>query len=472
MKDWIFSFPTGDSTEWYVKNRAIVPNGVEYVVVDSGGSEARTSVHTNERSYQEALKRNISMQDFGAFIPIGRIAKTVGAFQWNETFRDAVKEMYEEEKTKTWGEAFVVVYALVLDKARVKLDERFRSRVRELAETRDYADFIAAYGTHYPHAIAYGGRGIHEMTMDRSTYSRLASQQIDFQKNATATLASTLMRGSTPGFQDFYSTDNTIDDEFKRAMSDQLDTFKWVGGVGGFSKETWQVGGQGHARLPRPAADRRAPGAAALHGARDHPDGTEGAGRGDREVPRFGPAVERGERPADVYEVVVEKIECVKSGEADRILELTGQIEVVGFQKRGREPIPSAEGTTLVWKRGPNEPIDCVDTNYHNLQSGQREGESHRHVFAVSADDVAAGAYVQIVGRLAESDAKGEGVAEQITGSANEDLGTKTSPKLKFSTMKTAPGRTGVLRYRESGCSPVCAEARIHYRTMKIEAGG
>ena len=398
VKDWIFSFPTGDSTEWYVKNRAIVPNGVEYVVVDSGGSEARTSVHTNERSYQEALKRNISMQDFGAFIPVGRIAKTVGAFQWNETFRDAVKEMYEEEKTKTWGEAFVVVYALVLDKARVKLDERFRSRVRELAETRDYDDFIAAYGTHYPHSIAYGGRGIHEMTMDRNTYSRLASQQVDFQKNATATLASTLMRGTTPGFQDFYSTDNTIDDEFKRAMSDQLDTFKWVGGIGGFSKETWQVGD----KVTPVYLDLRLIDELLAPPHFTDPEITQTVRKGlaDAVVKYLAsvpPLSEKSVQP-DVYEIIVEKIECVKSGEADRILELFGRIEVAGFQKKGRKPIASAEQTTLAWERGPKDPVDCVDTNYYNLQSGQRDGQHHRHVFAVSADDVAAGAYVQVIG--------------------------------------------------------------------------
>ena len=60
------------------------------------------------------------------------------------------------------------------------------SSVEELARTRDYEDFIGAFGTHYPYAVTFGGRGILQMEMDKTTYNKLVGQDVSIQNNVNA----------------------------------------------------------------------------------------------------------------------------------------------------------------------------------------------------------------------------------------------------------------------------------------------
>jgi hypothetical protein len=370
------------------------------------------------------------------------------SFSRNENYKESVQHMYGTETSYTFGEARMEAYALVLDRARVELDDRFRRRVMELKQNRDYKGFIESYGTHYPHAVTYGGRGVLRMEMDKTTFSRMMSQGVDVATNANVALKFVSAGGGV-------TEGSEVSDSFREEMSNQFDSFRWVGGSAGFGKESWQVGD----KVTPVFLDLRPIDALLAAPFFSDPKviGEVRQGLGN-EIARYlssAPQPRVESVAPETYMVEVERLELVRAGEADRKAELTGSIAIKGYDARGRAELP---GEAEVWKQNEEEPLEVPDGTSHLLAA---EGRAVRRVFAV--DDDAKGGYAVIEVKLREQD---RGI-EAIGGGKADDLGTVRSAKLYWRSMRASPGSTGNLRVRGTNCAGACLEVRVHYRMVK-----
>ncbi|MEN8158933.1 MAG: MAC/perforin domain-containing protein [Myxococcota bacterium] len=441
---FVFQFPDEGSTDWYVRNKAMIPYGVEFVTRDTGGTKQSTEIASSESTYQKALSRGLSIE--AGIGPKGGMQPV--SFSRNETYKQSVQHMYGSESSYTFGEAKMEAYALVLDRARVKLDERFRRRVMELKENRNYKGFLESYGTHYPHAVTYGGRGVLTMEMDKTTFSKMMSQGVDIATNANIALKFISAGGGV-------TEGSEVSDSFREEMSSQFDSFRWVGGSAGFGKESWQVGD----KVTPVFLDLRP--IEALLGAPFFSD-PEVIGKVRQglaqEIARYltsAPKPREESVAPETYMVEVERLELVRAGEADRKAELTGTIAIKGYDSRGRTELP---GEAEVWKQGKKQPLEVRDGTSHLLAD---QGRPVRRVFAVGDD--AKGGYAVIEAKLREQDT---GI-EAVGGGEADDLGTVRSNKIYWRSMRASPGSTGSVRVRATNCGMSCAELRVHYRYLK-----
>jgi len=351
----------------------------------------------------------------------------------------------------------------VLDRARMKLDPKFRKRVEQLAKSRNYDAFIKSFGTHYPNAITYGGRGIQEIEMTKTTYEKMVSENVDINMDALGTTVASAVSGKVPTFDDYFSGSSDIDDSLKRELSDQLENFRFIGGSGGFGKDSWQVG-----EKPTPVyLDVRT-----LDGLLAPPHFTDEVITGEvrqglkKAIEAYmasAPKPKTKSIKPMLFEVAVEQVQCVKAGEIDRIAEVQGRIEMHGFGARGKEK----PGNVVAWSREGSDHIAVREGQSHNLKSSPNPGESARRVFALSEAELKTG-FVTIEAELSEYDQTGEKIVRTATG-GNASLGKKKKT-LYFKTMKTGAPQTGSLKFKKKGCSGrMCLEMQVNYRFSRLE---
>lgn len=160
----LFKMPEDSSRDYVTTgSRVIVPHGLHFSL-NSKGSERGASVKLKTQkdrqiSWTVGLGGNVG-------IPV------VASFKADASHQQGQENITSTERSLVHNRAIVTHYALVLDKARMELDDRFRARILQLAshvsllgaDTLDWDSFFEAFGTHYPYAVTYGGFAWSETT--------------------------------------------------------------------------------------------------------------------------------------------------------------------------------------------------------------------------------------------------------------------------------------------------------------------
>lgn len=260
----VFAMPDPASNDYYDANRIFVPRGLHYVPEFTGDQHTKTHVVSSMSDFQNASAHNVSAG--GSIGPV--------AFSRSESHKKTSRVVRGKNRSMTLGISKAMFYDLVLDKARMKLDRQFVSRIERLktnSTVEDYDRFVEAYGTHYPSAVIYGGMGVLQMEYSGTKIGRMASSETDIAYSAQLTLSRqvTPKSGGKPttqqlGSAQFGTSSNTgSGSSFEQEMGDQFENFYFVGGAHvGLSKDSWGVGLDGvvpvHVNL-RPLEELLAP---------------------------------------------------------------------------------------------------------------------------------------------------------------------------------------------------------------------
>jgi MAC/Perforin domain len=119
----------------------------------SAETENTVQISNSERELQTSVSRSL-----GANIGLEGVGGLSGSHSMTKQFENMSQTSYQTG----YGESRVLHYALVQDKARMKLAESFSNDVSRLLQNignpAAFESFIRKYGTHYPYAITYGGK--------------------------------------------------------------------------------------------------------------------------------------------------------------------------------------------------------------------------------------------------------------------------------------------------------------------------
>lgn len=163
-RQFVFKYPDGDSFDYHTttfeSGVRVAPNGSFFVPRQLSEEQMVTHEVTTEREYHHTWSQSVGVKlgfNFGGEGPNG-------SFSENEEFRNAVTSAVSDSFGLTVSTARALTHVHVLDKARIRLDPIFVSRVEELLnaisqdETPGITRFLDAFGTHFANAITFGGQ--------------------------------------------------------------------------------------------------------------------------------------------------------------------------------------------------------------------------------------------------------------------------------------------------------------------------
>lgn len=229
-----------DSRNWLLQDGAVIPFGLDRRVEDFASGETEMEEVTSGEDYQSALSRSSGV--------------TIANLRLNEATTSTVRGMYNQRNMHAFKHARVVRHTLLLDPANVRLSPAFRRAVVRLAADRNYSRFVETFGTHYAHAISYGGSITQDTVLTQSEYERAKSLQqennISFEQtieysatagasggifNASATVGSS----STFGFENKSGSDQSNGER----GGEQRERSGWIahGGRPGATFESWSL---------------------------------------------------------------------------------------------------------------------------------------------------------------------------------------------------------------------------------------
>lgn len=138
------------SREYTVQPPVVIPWGTNYFQIEQGGVVQKETVAKTTREFQDGFGFSL-----GASVEVPEVAE----FSANGAFKTSTEKMIAEERTAIYSNGWYAYYALVADRARLSLDEKFLIDVQDLKDGRmKPAQFFSIYGTHYAHAVTYGQR--------------------------------------------------------------------------------------------------------------------------------------------------------------------------------------------------------------------------------------------------------------------------------------------------------------------------
>ena len=183
---FIFKFPVEDSRDYYfAEGKMIVPYGVHYRSCNQGREGSNTKTLTTSQEYQS---------EWSASLGVSAESPFVGSFSADTSFGQQAEQMNSEKTVCTLTSTKETKYALILDRGRAELDPEFRSRIEELRDKAiawgddDFDRFFDVYGTHYAHAITYGGMAWLEMHCSESEYNTMHGQSASVHVSGGASL--------------------------------------------------------------------------------------------------------------------------------------------------------------------------------------------------------------------------------------------------------------------------------------------
>lgn len=237
---FVFAMPADDSYDYYYTTAdKIVPYGLFFANDRESISRAHSTTVASEKDHQSSWSLNLGMSLGVA----GMALSESGAFQ------HATEKMRSTKMLHTSSIAHEVNYALVLDRARMKLDADFRAAILKMRDellmmggtniagvmptTPNYTHFIETYGTHYPYAVTYGGMAYQNITLTEDMVTSSVSNGANFSRQASATLEGvTLGTDVGGGFSQADSNSNLNEDEVKVAYTIGGDISFGEGGAG------------------------------------------------------------------------------------------------------------------------------------------------------------------------------------------------------------------------------------------------
>ncbi|MCB9881755.1 MAG: hypothetical protein H6834_08200 [Planctomycetes bacterium] len=235
-RNFIFDHPGLGDTNYDITNSQVIPHGLGYDNQQKMGQIIKTTSCTTAEQYAKSMSRTI-----GGSIGVPNVA----SFSANHSFSTKTSEMYSKNQAYTHAEGNVYIHTLWMDKGNIKVSARFRNAVndllakylasddRKLSQADFESSIILAFGTHYPHAITYGGRSVCELVVTEDTAQRMSESAEGVGVAADATVKKVQAGGS-------FSQSNSQSSGFTNSFGSQLSSWKAVGGSGG-GKEMWMV---------------------------------------------------------------------------------------------------------------------------------------------------------------------------------------------------------------------------------------
>lgn len=229
---FIFRYPAEDSHDYYFADgKMIVPFGLHYRSDNQGREESNTQTLSSSSQHQEEWTASLGMN---MSIPL------VASFSMNGSYGQQMSQMNSQKTVCTLTRTRETRYALILDRAQMDLDPEFVDRIEELRDTLlaggkpNFVQFFEAHGTHYPHAITYGGMAWLEMFLLEQEHETMFGQSSSIHVSGDAAFEG-IGGGASAGL------DKKSSDTLKQMVGNQRANFGTYGGS--LSKgEGWTLG--------------------------------------------------------------------------------------------------------------------------------------------------------------------------------------------------------------------------------------
>jgi hypothetical protein len=194
----VFAEPGEDSLD-YAKVTPIeggsiaMPYGWTYEVV----SETRQSEQSRLiESADELAQTEQTVLGFKAGVNLFVVDTSVN---YRKTDRTHSEQLMQQKVRFAQSDYLRADWAVVLDKSNVQKSSNFASEVEVLRQSRDFDYFVREFGTHYPYATTFGGRGQRQASISETQLMKLAESGVDVAMGTSVGLSIPTEAGNVGG---------------------------------------------------------------------------------------------------------------------------------------------------------------------------------------------------------------------------------------------------------------------------------
>ena len=204
-----------------------------------GGFESIVTTSTEE------LARN--MMSRTGFQADAQILGAGGGTTKNESVENRTSEMLQNESGKAFFWSTALQYALVADRSHLKMNQRLQNRIRQLYQdydqhkgnhkktAREFNNFFDEVGTHYPHAVTYGGLMMFESTISRNLQEYAIKNNVDLEEQIRLGIDLPEPKGVKLGSASMQETDGSgtgAEESFRKEFRKEKQEYWLLGGGG------------------------------------------------------------------------------------------------------------------------------------------------------------------------------------------------------------------------------------------------
>ncbi len=188
-----------DSLDYDLEPPLMIPRGLKYRATSGSWTTTEAKSYSNTSDYYNAMTFGIGVSA-NAEVGIKSQGSCVGVcvgggFSLNTEFKNALTKMQSERRLHRFQVAECRKYDLVLDKANATLSDQFRQAVESLKRSGSYSQFVESWGTHYPHGVVYGAKGVKDISITEKSVSESKQSTQEIQASIKAAVDGTFARG-------------------------------------------------------------------------------------------------------------------------------------------------------------------------------------------------------------------------------------------------------------------------------------
>ncbi|HKK74090.1 MAG TPA: MAC/perforin domain-containing protein, partial [Saprospiraceae bacterium] len=249
VTNMVFQLPDENSTDYYFStNGKILPHGIIFKNDREAFNKARSHLVSTEKEHLEAWNMNLG---FSIGVPEAM------SFGLNYSHKESVDKMRSTHKTHGLSISSEILYALVLDKTNIPLNEEFKQMIFHIRDQyliygngttpasgadlfeeqttnatkpKNYIMFswynwlLENYGTHYPYAVSYGGSAYQEFELSNKRTKVTKEQGYEISGKISASAEE--VQGGLDGGGGSSSKD--VDDD---GVEDKISNIRTIGGT-------------------------------------------------------------------------------------------------------------------------------------------------------------------------------------------------------------------------------------------------
>ncbi|OED34390.1 hypothetical protein AB833_32465 [Chromatiales bacterium (ex Bugula neritina AB1)] len=186
IKKHVFAYPSDESRNYRTTdNNLIIPLGMFYKSDLGGAENEHTVMVAGSSQYQHAWSVGLGFNLGFGLDGIGASYSANLEYARQREDRESRKVVVGITRTTETS------YALVLDRANIKLGTEFRREVLHLRdkllmqEPVSMQHIIRQFGTHYPYAVTYGGMAFLETEYSEQLVAHMTERQVSFEQQAS-----------------------------------------------------------------------------------------------------------------------------------------------------------------------------------------------------------------------------------------------------------------------------------------------
>lgn len=168
-----FAFELPDGEFQVSADGILAPRDLHVFSRREGGGGFESIVTTSTEELASTMMSRTGFQADAQILGVG------GGTTKNREVGRRTSQMLQNESGKAFFWSTSLQYALVADRSHLRMNDRLRNRIQELYQevstgslneqnkTRAFVEFFEEVGTHYPHAVTYGGLMMFESSISR-----------------------------------------------------------------------------------------------------------------------------------------------------------------------------------------------------------------------------------------------------------------------------------------------------------------